>query len=114
MVYLDYDEIEAYLVGHCGLTREQAGWVSMREYILRRKGENEKERVLWERARWQMFLIMQMHPNIKEHNKPRTPEAWIRFPWEKAQDITADDAVVNDVDMEKLNALRAMFYARKK
>ena len=96
------------------MTIEQAGWVSMREYLLRRKGEDEKERVLWERARWQMFLTMQMHPHIKAHQKPKTPEAWIRFPWEKGQEITAEQTVVTNEEMERLNAIKAAFFNSQK
>ena len=31
-----------------------------------------------------MFLAMQMHPYIKQHNKAKTPQEWIEFEWEKA------------------------------
>ena len=108
-MWLDYEPIEAYLVGHCGLTIEQAGWVTVREYNLRRKGEDEKEKILWERARWQMFLTMQMHPHIKAHNKPKTPEAWIRFPWEKGTETEVERAEVTAEQIQQLNALKEAF-----
>lgn len=65
------------------MTEEQAGWTSYREFELRLKGWNERERREWERARWQMFLVMQMHPNIKQHHKPKSPQEWIPFDWER-------------------------------
>lgn len=72
------------------MTQEQAGWTSYTEYRQRIEGKEQEERMQWERARWQMFLLMQMHPNIKKHQKPATPQSWIRFPWEK-QMITPDE-----------------------
>lgn len=79
----DYLVIEAFLVGRCGMTTEQAGWTSWDEFILRKEGKEQEERQAWEIARWQMFLTMQMHPQIKKGHKPTTPQAWIPFPWEK-------------------------------
>lgn len=71
------------------MTTQQAGWTSWDEFILRKEGKEQEERQEWERARWMMYLAMQMHPNIKKHQKPTTPQGWIPFPWErkpKAQD----------------------------
>lgn len=65
------------------MTEEQAGWTSYREFELRLKGYREAERSKWEVARWQMFLLMQMHPNIKKHQKPKSPQEWIPFEWER-------------------------------
>ena len=64
------------------MTEEQAGWTSYREFELRLKGYREAERNKWEIARWQMFIAMQMHPNIKKHHKPKSPQEWIPFEWE--------------------------------
>jgi hypothetical protein len=67
------------------MTCEQAGRTSMTEYLLRFKGWQQEQRIEWERARWQMFLLMQMHPYIKQHNKAKTPKDWIPFEWEKTK-----------------------------
>ena len=83
--------------------------MTVREYNLRRKGKDEREKVLWERARWQMFLTMQMHPNIKPHKKPKTPQAWIRFPWEKETATEAERAEVTAEQIQQLNALKEAF-----
>lgn len=82
---MDYSVIEAFLIGRCGMTEEQAGWTSMAEYRMRCEGHLQEQREKWEIARWQMFLTMQMHPNIKPHQKAKTPQAWIAFPWEKKE-----------------------------
>lgn len=86
--------------------------MTVREYILRRKGEDEKEKTLWERARWQMFLVMQMHPNIKAHNKPKTPTEWVRFPWERTAEGTPEQVEVTAEQIEQLNAIKQAFFKR--
>ena len=65
----------------CGKSEEEAGWVSMRQYILLREAAEQDERRKWERARWQMFLALQMNPYVKQ--KPSTPALWVPFAWEK-------------------------------
>lgn len=67
------------------MTAEQAGWTSWDEFIMRKEGKEQEERLEWERARWMMFTAMQMHPYIKQERKPKTPQGWIEFPWEKKQ-----------------------------
>ena len=69
------------------MTTEQAGWTSWDEFLLRKEGKEQEERQEWERARWMMFLTMQMHPNIKKGQKPKTPQGWIPFPWEKKDTV---------------------------
>ena len=59
-----------------------------------------------------MFLTMQMHPNIKAHNKPKTPTDWIRFPWEREEQITAEKVEVTTEQIDKLNALKEAFKSR--
>lgn len=99
--------MEAFLVGRCGMNCEQAGWVSFHEYELRRKGYEEKEREDWTKRRWELFILMQMHPNIKTHNKPTTPELWIPFAWEKAVEPQRADAHISAEDVDKLTAIFA-------
>lgn len=53
----------------------------MREFRLLREGAENAERRRWERARWQMFLAMQLSPYVR--NKPSTPEQWAPFGWER-------------------------------
>ena len=60
-----------------------------------------------------MFLVMTMHPHIKKHNKPATPDAWIRFPWEKLPELTAESAEVTQEETERLNALLERFKATR-
>lgn len=64
---------------------------------------------MWERARWQMFLVMQMHPNLKAHNKPKTPTEWVRFPWEGGTETTPEKVEITAEQIEQLNALKEAF-----
>lgn len=79
----DYKEIEAFLVGRCGLTQEQAGWTSWEEYLQRRDGKIQEERLEWEKCRWMKFIDLQLNPHIKKGQKPATPQKWFQFAWEK-------------------------------
>lgn len=101
---IDYRPIEEFLVGRCGMTQEQAGWTSFREYEIRRKAAEEKDREDWEKRRWELFIMMQMHPHMKPHQKPKSPDKWIRFPWEKT---SVDDAIteVTDNEVDKLTEI---------
>ena len=60
-----------------------------------------------------MFLVMQMHPNIKKGQKPHSAQAWIRFPWEKPEgDVTMDECKVETHEVEQLGKLLADFKNR--
>lgn len=90
------------------MTEEEAGWTSYREFELRLKGYREAERSKWEVARWQMFLAMQMHPNIKKGQKPSNPQAWIPFPWEKQQN-EPQGATIEPLTQIEITALAEIF-----
>lgn len=89
------------------MTCEQAGYTTMKEYRLRLEGYHNEQRNEWERARWQMFLVMQMHPHIKQGQKPNTPQQWIPFPWEKEEHKEIDPSAckLTDEQKEKLSKI---------
>ena len=84
-MWLDWPAIEAFLVGRCGLTEEQAARTGYHEYLLRVKGKDEELQERWALARWMMWQEMLLSPNIKQGHKPRTPQAFCRFPWEQSE-----------------------------
>lgn len=110
---MDYAPIEAFLVGRCGKTRYEAGWVSVEEYMMLRDGLEKEQRERWEIARWQMFMVMQMHPMIKAQNKPKRVEDWVRFPWE-AEDKVKDVPERIGVTEEEVNELERIFNELKR
>lgn len=91
------------------MTEEQAGWTSYREFELRLKGYGEAERSKWEVARWQMFLVMQMHPNIKRHQKPKSPQEWIPFAWERKPKERKAAPKRCKVSKKEMNRLKQIF-----
>jgi hypothetical protein len=65
------------------------------------EGKQEEERLSWEKARWQCFIMMRMHPYMKQ--KPNTPQEWIRFPWEQEHpDLEQVDCKVSEDEQERL------------
>lgn len=114
---MDYEPIEAFLMGECGMTAQQAGFTTLREFNVKVNARQKAEEAKWERARWQMFLMLQMMPLIKPHSKPKSAQAWIRFPWEKAQNEnqwTAEDCKVTDREKEQLTRIFQQFKNKKK
>ena len=77
----------------------------MSEYILRRKGFEEREHRRWEIARWQVWLITK--PN-KSNAKSFFP-----FPWDEGYITTEEQAIErmesSQVDEKKANILNALF-----
>ena len=110
---MDYEPIEAFLIGECGMTEEQAGWTTMRDFIIKRKARTEAEQAKWELARWQSFLALQMQPFIKAHSKPRDVKAWITFPWERVKELQRKDVRVTDNEAQQLDALLQVFKSRQ-
>ena len=67
------------------MTEEQAARTSWREYDLRRRGLEKAQQEEWERLRWIAWQNVLLSPNIKSHNKPKSPRAFLRFPWEEPE-----------------------------
>ena len=108
---MDYAPIEAFLVGVCGMTTEQAGWTTLREVYIKHQAHQESEQAKWELARWQMFLALQMQPMVKQSSKPKDPKAWISFPWEKAERRapTPEECRVTDDEKQQLSEMLRKF-----
>lgn len=56
---------------------------SWHEYQLRLKGYEQKIQERWIFARWAAWQNVLLSPNIKPAHKPKTPQAFCRFPWEQ-------------------------------
>lgn len=69
------------------MTERQAAETSMHEYQLRLKGKEREIQREWELTRWQTWQMMR--PNFKKGSEPKTPQAFVRFPWEQPE---ADEA----------------------
>ena len=91
------------------MTTEQAGFTTMREFNLKVKAKQEAEQAKWELARWQMFLLMQMHPNIKQNSKPKSPQDWIPFQWERKQEKRVAAPKRCRISKKEMNRLKTIF-----
>lgn len=69
-------------------------------------------------ARWIAWQNMLLSPNIKPVNKPRTPTAFCRFPWEEAEDEElkrkAKEYRVTPEEIAELNRIFAEVEAAQK
>lgn len=81
--------VEAFLIGRCGRTEREAALTGYHEYVRLREGKERELQEQYEVARWICFNIMQLNPNIKPYNKPKTLQAYARFPWER---MTVEEA----------------------
>lgn len=113
-VPLDYGKIETFLVGRCGLTQVQAAQTSMTELRHLVEEANKQTQERWEIARWERWHALQLSPDIKPFNKPATPKAMMRFPWEEPDvEITKEDCHISPEAEQALNDIVADFYARR-
>ena len=111
---MDYEPIETFLIGECGMTEREAGFTTLREFNIKVKAKREAEQAKWERARWQMFIALQMQPFIKPHSKPKTAQSWIQFPWERVvKEVSKEDCRVTENEVEQLNILLQKFKDRR-
>lgn len=105
---MDYAPVEAFLVGQCGMTQRQAALTSVGEYLQRRDGYEKAQQLEWERCRWMAWGIFS--PFVGK-NRPRTPQQWVRFPWECGQ--SAPMIRISESDEMTLNDIFNDFRARK-
>lgn len=91
------------------MTERQAALTGWREYELRRKGHEEAAREEWERIRWKAWRDILLSPHIKRLDKPRSPKAFLRFPWEEPEDDElrrkAEDYRVSPEEEAELNRI---------
>ena len=84
---MDYEPIQAFLVGRCGKGVREAALTSFEEYSLLAEGHAKREQEEWERLRWSVFMQWAISPNLKR--RPQSPQDVVRFAWEneKANDV---------------------------
>lgn len=114
---MDYAQIEAFLVGQCGLTEEQAAFTSWHEYQLRLEGKSKELQERWSLARWICWQQHLLSPHIKQGKKARTPQAFCRFPWEESEEEEikrkAEEYRITPEQEAELNRIMAEWEASK-
>lgn len=70
---------------------------TLHEYRLRLEGFERSRRFEWEQTRWKVWQLMT--PHYKKGQAPKTPQAFLRFPWERISE--ADMPTVEEVHVTK-------------
>ena len=89
------------------MTEREAAMTSIREFQLRMNGYKEHQQVEWDRARWTAFSIFS--PFVQ--NGPKTPKAWVRFPWEQPEVVKV--VKIGTIQENRLNDLYMDFMSTK-
>lgn len=99
-------------MGIAGKSEKEAALTSMHEYRLLVEGHERKQRTQWEIARWQTWHEVLLSPNGCSGNKPKTPQALCRFPWEGEQPQETQPQNTR-VTQEEADILNEMFGRNK-
>jgi len=101
-------------MGECGLTEHQAAMTTLHEYRLRFEGFDRQRRFEWEQTRWKVWQLMT--PHYKKGQAPKTPQAFMRFPWEKMTEEEVrkhvEDCHVTQEQADELNRIFAEIETR--
>ena len=99
------------------MTEEQAARTGFHEFTLRWKGKEQEQRERWTIARWMCWQDVLLSPNIKPGSKPRTPQAFCRFPWEKSEKEEIEEKArafrLTPEQEAELNKIMAEFDAKR-
>lgn len=85
----------------------------MQEFLYRLDGKNEALKDAWTLGRWMRWTAMLLSPDIKAHNKPRSPRAWIPFAWEPDESVKPADCHIDAGTERALNEIVKDFYSRR-
>lgn len=97
----EYEEIEDYLIGK-GYSERDARFVTFKEYIAKRKYDNESNTRLWEIARWEIYNHILLSPDIKQGHKPRRPQDLLRLPSDEQIKKIVKPVKVGDLEITAL------------
>lgn len=89
------------------MSERQAAITSVKEYNCLLRAFQEKQQAEWEKARWTAYSIFS--PFVK--NGPKTPKAWVRFPWEQSDVVRV--VKINQQQENRLNELYRHFMSIK-
>ncbi len=93
---IDFDEIEATLIGEMGFTPDEIGWFTLREVYLAMQGHTKKVQREWEIARWINFYSIS--PHVKRGSLLKLTDIAL-FDWEKG---TSETKVKSKEEIQKL------------
>jgi hypothetical protein len=68
------------IMGRLGLRYDDLFYITIPELMLMAEGAEQRDRTVWEAARWQAAVLLS--PHLKKGKQIR-PQQLIKFPWEK-------------------------------
>lgn len=77
----------------------------MPEYLALMQGKEAEIKEKWELSRWEQFMQIQSNGFIKQSSKPATPQALVRFPWEKDDTPTEAPKPLTEEEATQLNKI---------
>ena len=96
------------------MSQAQAARTSLAELRHLIEGHNRQVQEWWEIARWMRWHAVQLSPDIKSYNKPRSPKLMMRFPWEEPElDIKPEECHVTEDEARGLEAIMNDFIKRR-
>lgn len=75
--------------------------VTMRQYLSRVAYEQKKRYQMWEIARWEKYIDINLSPNIKPEHKPKRPEDVLRLPTDTPKVVNKVEITQSDIDILK-------------
>ena len=100
----DYEVIEAFLVGECGMTALQAALTTWKEYEYRLKSWERSYFKDWEIARWVTYHNIWISPTVEKRHKPKRVEELLVLPTDK-RDRKYISLAPSPAEMEELRGL---------
>ena len=82
------------------MTAVQAARTSLPEVRHLVEAANRATQERWEIARWMRWHALQLSPDVKPYNKPKSPKAMMPFPWDEPEpEVTVEDCYASDAEL---------------
>lgn len=109
---MDYAQIEAFLIGDCGKTLQQAMLTSYGEYLCLVKAHQRRYTEEWERVRWLAWYTEMLSPHIKPGNKHKSPKDLFLLPGEMEEQTkkVTPTGKLNEAELEALSRIFKTHY----
>lgn len=77
----------------------------MDEYLALHDAVEKQQQVMWEIARWEQFNQIAISPYIKKANKPKSPAAFVKFPWDVVDHESKEVLTLTEEQVARLNRI---------
>ncbi len=101
-LFIDYEEVERFLIGSEKYSVNEARKVSYREYLIRKEQKVIDDTRLWEAVRYMVFMEIQGNPYITKDKKPKRVESLFTLPTDKPRPKPRECTDLTEREMERL------------